>query len=210
MIYPFISQSSSSNCYLIVDEETALIDSGVDPGRVMEKIEEVNAGLDFLILTHCHFDHIAGAPDIINKFHPEIAVHEVDADFIESADSLGTLSALFGRELKKIGVDIRLSAGDSITLGETRLDVIHTPGHTRGSICLHDAASSSLFSGDTVFVGGVGRTDFPGGNWGDLKGSVRKLRELYKSGGVKTLYPGHGPIGDGMDIENVWGMYFGR
>jgi len=85
--------------------------------------------------------------------------------------------------------------------------VIHTPGHTKDSICLYEKNTKSLFSGDTIFVDGVGRTDFPTGNFSLLKKSVEKLVELEKIHGIKKLYPGHGQIGTGRDIIKIYEEY---
>ena len=205
-----MSESLGSNCYLIADEKNALIDSGIDSTQVIERLDKLESGLDFLILTHCHFDHIAGASDIIDRFHPKIATHQIDADFIESGDDSMILNELFGRRFRDMDIDIKLEDGNVINLGKAELKVIHTPGHTRGSICLYDSRSRSLFSGDTVFSDGIGRIDFPGGNWNALRMSLKRLIELHRNSGIKTLYPGHGPIGDGKDIERVYEVYFER
>jgi glyoxylase-like metal-dependent hydrolase (beta-lactamase superfamily II) len=130
--------------------------------------------------THCHFDHIGG-----NYFFPDakVAIHKFDAISIKNKDTLGTSMSVFDNP-GNCRVDIELEEGDKIA----DFKVIHTPGHTKGGICLWDG--ENLISGDTIFAGGgVGRMDI-GGDYQDMKNSVKRLTEL----DVKNIYPGHGPI----------------
>ena len=96
-----------------------------------------------------------------------------------------------------------------IDLGKVRLEVIHTQGHTQGSICLYEPKSKSLFSGDTIFSDGIGRVDLPGGDWIKLKKSIERLLNLHRSSSIEKIYPGHGSIGSGDDIERIYRIYFG-
>jgi len=206
MIYPILSNSDSSNCYLVIDKKTALVDSGT--GRdVIEKITETagrfGGKIDFLINTHCHYDHTANDLIVKEKWNLKIAMHESE---ILSSETI--LSGLFNRKRDNIPVDIKLKENDVIDLGETKLKVIHTPGHTRGGICLYDEKTKSLFSGDTVFSDSIGRTDFSGGSFTDLKNSVEKLLRLNEEYGITALYPGHGMPGTGGDIEAVYMEWF--
>ncbi len=208
MIYPIMSTSFDSNCYIIKSKRVALIDSGIDPTKILKKIEELGTGIDFLINTHCHYDHIGGDLWIKEKTNANICVHGLDAGFMESGNRNGTLAELFGGKSSEIKIDTKLVEGQVIDLGKIRLEVIHTPGHTPGSICLYEPKSKSLFSGDTVFSCGVGRTDLPGGDWINLQKSLEKLLDLHRRSGVAKIYPGHGPIGNGNDIEKVYRAYF--
>ena len=214
-IYPIMSNSYGSNCYLISGKRTVLIDSGVNPEGILQKINELNIGIDYLINTHCHYDHIGGNLSILKilneipgKIHTRILVHELDAHAMETGDDRMILASSFGTKCPKMHVDMKLNDKDNIYLGDIELKVIHTPGHTRGGICLYEPESKSLFSGDTVFAEGIGRTDFPGGNWSDLDESIQKILKLNDAQGITTLYPGHGRIGSGDDIKQVYGMYF--
>ncbi len=202
-----MSDSYGSNSYLVVDKKTALIDAGIDSSRIAEKIEELGVGLDFLINTHCHFDHIGGNRLLKERFGPKIAMHEIDADAIRK-NKKATLYEMIDACVPLTLVDIRLSGGDILNLGKTRLEVIHTPGHTMGSICLYEPGSRSLFSGDTVFSGGVGRADM-GGDWEELGQSIRALVKLTEERGIETIYPGHGPADCGDSIEETYNTYFG-
>ncbi len=206
MIYPILSNTFSSNCYLIIDKKTALIDSGMYEGvikKVAELTEKFNVNVDFLINTHCHYDHTANDLVVKEKWGSKIAMHE---DEIIDMDSM--LTKLFGENFKEIPVDIRLKENDMIDIGEIKLVVIHTPGHSKGGICLYDEKTKSLFSGDTIFVNGIGRSDFHGGSFDELKKSFEKIIELKKNFGVDVVYPGHGQIGCGEDIEKVYEMWF--
>jgi hydroxyacylglutathione hydrolase len=208
MIHAIMSASFDSNCYIIRDKKAALIDSGIDPSRILKRIGELGTGIDFLINTHCHYDHIDGDLRIKEKTNALICIHELDAGLMEKGDMEGTLAALFGGKIPKIDIDIKLVDGQIIDLGEIKLEVVHTPGHTPGSICLYEPKSRSLFSGDTVFSDGVGRTDLEGGDWETLQRSIEKLLDLYRDSGIDKIYPGHGPVGSGADIERIYRAYF--
>ena len=181
-----------SNCYLI--DDNILVDTGTGHYNdyLFSKIREYGVepeNIEMVVNTHCHFDHIGG-----NQFFPdaEIAVHKLDALSIKNKDTLGTSMSVFDNE-GNCRVDIELENGDKIA----DFEVIHTPGHTRGGICLWDG--ENLISGDTIFAGGgVGRVDI-GGNYQDMKNSLEKLQKL----DVKNIYPGHGPIVEGNGKEHV-------
>lgn len=182
-----------SNIYLIMDEVVTLIDSGT--GRNFKAVKQnlSNLGLkpsdiNLLINTHCHFDHTGGDLDF-RKAGCEVAIHEVEADLLRKGDRFVTMAQSFGIELEPIEVARELRDGDRISLGRTVLEVIHTPGHTQGSISLYEPSHRTLFSGDTVFCGDVGRTDLPTSDGKALGLSIQKLSHLR----LDKLYPGHGP-----------------
>jgi len=182
-----------SNIYLIVDEVVTLIDSGTGQNfsRVRQNLSDFGlkpSDIDLLIDTHCHFDHTGGNLDFF-KAGCEIAIHESEADLLRRGDKFITMAQFFGENPEPIEVARELREGDRINLGESVLEVIHTPGHTYGSICLHEPNLGILFSGDTVFLGDVGRTDLPTSDVNDLARSLRKLVGLK----LRSLYPGHGP-----------------
>jgi hydroxyacylglutathione hydrolase len=174
-----------SNAYLV--NGTILIDVGMDADSITTQLDEqIHPGdLKTIILTHCHYDHSAGAADVAEAFGAKIAIHRDDASLLN--DSRGSVSELFGMEELSIIPDILLSGGEVFGT----LEVIHTPGHTQGGICLYDAISKNLFSGDTVFQdGSFGRTDLYGGNAEKLIESIKKLTLL----DVSVMYPGHGDV----------------
>jgi len=128
----------------------------------------------------------------------EVMIHEKGAETIEKG--LDRSSSLFGVEQPAIKVDRKLNEGDIVKVGEAKLKVIYTPGHSPGSICLYEAESKSLFSGDTIFSdGGVGRTDFWGGDIEELVNSIRRIGEF----DIVNLYPGHGPHIEGNGAKHV-------
>ncbi len=172
-----------SNCYLI--DNNILVDTGAGQNKdyLFSKLQEHGVkpeDIEMVVNTHCHFDHIGG-----NYLFPnaKIALHKFDADSIKNKDTLGTSMSVFDKK-GNCRVDVELEEGDKIA----DFEVIHTPGHTKGGICLFDG--ENLICGDTIFAGGgVGRMDI-GGDYEDMKSSVEKLMKL----DVKNIYPGHGPI----------------
>lgn len=166
-----------ANAYLA--RGTILVDAGVTPMEVEAHRETIR----YIVLTHCHFDHIAYLPALVKMTGAEICIHEADADGLKN-DSL-SLSLHFGAHSPGLIPDRILSDGDRIE----EYEVLHTPGHTPGSISLFDPESRDLISGDTVFAdGGFGRYDFPGGSREMLAASLDRLAELKVIG----LYAGHG------------------
>ena len=164
------------NSYLSGD---ILIDAGVLPTAV----EPFRNRIGVIVLTHCHFDHIAHLQEIAHLTGAEVAIHECDAPGLLSGTD--SLALHFGSRPLGIVPDMLLGEGDRVG----NLLVLHTPGHTRGSVCFYHEQERSLISGDTVFSdGGFGRYDFPGGSRDDLVRSVRRLAGI----DVEGLYPGHG------------------
>ena len=174
-----------ANAYLV--DGTILIDVGMDSSDIIPELQKHidPHDLEIIILTHCHYDHSGGAGGVAAATGAKIAVHKKDAPLLNNPDA--TASRLFGKKNPIIVPDILLAGGEKF--GE--LEVIHTPGHTPGGICLYDPKSKALFSGDTVFQdGSFGRTDLFGGNSSLLIESIRKLTLL----DVIIMYPGHGEI----------------
>ena len=160
-----------TNCYLLIgDDELLVIDPGGEPEKILEEINNQKAKLKYIINTHCHPDHTFGNEKIRKETSAPILIHQAERDFI------------------KFKADKFLKEGDEIKIGKEKLKVIHTPGHTKGSICL--VGESFIFTGDTLFKDGVGRTDLPGGSEKDLEKSLEKLKKILKSGLI--IYPGHG------------------
>ncbi len=172
-----------SNAYLIDAKRKTLVDAGIDGTRLLK---QVPADLDLIILTHCHYDHVAAVPELVAATGAKIAMHEDDLACLKS-DRISAAAA-FGKQSPVFKVDVVLHDGDLVDLGDVKLKVISTPGHTPGSICLYDEATRVMFTGDTVFEGGsFGRTDI-GGNPEHMISSLEVLTKY----DVTTLYPGHG------------------
>lgn len=174
------------NCYLVSTEKAAIV---IDPGfRSVEALEFLKNAKDkerLILLTHGHFDHIGFADELARLTDTKIAIGEFDAPAL--SDNPVNLSALFGAPLKPFCADIILTDGQMLNVGDIEFKVIHTPGHTVGGVCY--LCGNTLFSGDTLFAGSVGRTDFPGGSFETLKASVEKLYTLNDD---ITLLSGHG------------------
>lgn len=179
-----------ANSYLI--NKKVLVDTGMNTKGLVEEINRNTdmKDLELIILTHCHYDHTASAQEIAQMSGAKVAIHKDDAPLLKN-DNISA-AAMFGYSAPSIDADMLLEEGDRIPVGEDEeLEVIHTPGHTPGGICLYEASTKSLFSGDTVFPNGsIGRTDFQGGSRSQLTESINKLMKL----DVETLYPGHGEV----------------
>ncbi len=187
-----------SNIYLLKDDLNLLIDAGTGKNFDYVKNEIEKSGpkiqdIDILMNTHEHFDHIGGNHRIVEASDCELMASEPTAKMLEEGDQEETLASAFGGKLEPMKVSRVLSEGDKIKLGESTLEILTTPGHSRGDIALYEPEEKSLFSGDTVFQGGIGRTDLPSSDQGQMKKSLQKLSEL----DVENLYPGHGPIVEG-------------
>jgi glyoxylase-like metal-dependent hydrolase (beta-lactamase superfamily II) len=156
-----------------------LVDAGVSPLQVRPFAD----GIEMIVLTHCHYDHTARLLEIRNMTGAEVCIHTADAPGL--ANDLLSAAMMFGERAPPVPATRLLADGDRVG----GLQVIHTPGHTPGGICLYDSESRDLISGDTVFSdGGFGRTDLPGGDEAALRRSLERLGSLE----VRGLYPGHG------------------
>jgi len=184
-----------ANCYLLGCPETkkaVVIDPGGDADSIQAALEEKGLDPAYLVNTHGHFDHI-GANAELKKAYPDsrLCIHEADAPMLPAATK--NFSILQGRSYCSPEADRLLTDGDVIECGTIRLEVVHTPGHTHGGVCLAMKCGDGicLFSGDTLFAGGVGRTDFPGGDWDALEKSIRE--RIYSYPADTVVLPGHGP-----------------
>jgi len=189
VIKKLLGYGYESNVYLIMDERNALIDAGTgfETKNLIKEIGKYTRSIDYIILTHEHFDHCGGAAPLKRFFGSKIAMHEDGSRILEEGSNI--YSSFFNAKFERAKVDIRLKGREIIDLGRIKLKVIHTPGHSPGSICLYDEKNKILFSGDTIFLyGGVGRTDFYGGDKEKLKESIKKIARL----NIESLYPGHG------------------
>lgn len=174
------------NAYILADpvsKEAVIIDPGADYPKIKKIIDKYSLKPKYVINTHGHGDHI-GADD---KFNSPILIHRLDSEFLVSP--VKNLSAYFGFSLKMSKPERFLEDKEKIEVGNISLEVIHTPGHTPGSICLK--YDNIIFSGDTLFYEGVGRTDFPDSNENDLFKSIKE--KLFALSDKTIVYPGHGP-----------------
>jgi glyoxylase-like metal-dependent hydrolase (beta-lactamase superfamily II) len=179
-----------ANCFILGHEETreaAVIDPGDEAPRILAALRRNNLDLRLIVNTHGHFDHVGGNKPLKEATGAPILIHSGDAPLLAHlADS----AAVWGMRVEDSPAPDRLlEDGDEINFGNITLKVIHTPGHSPGGIALF--TPGHLFVGDTLFAGSIGRTDFPGGDYGTLIGSVRD--RLFVLGDDVRVYPGHGP-----------------
>lgn len=176
-----------TNCWLIDDGRSGplvVVDPADQPQVILEAIGDTP--VEAVVLTHGHFDHLGAVSELLDATGAPLLVHEADAPGITTA--AGTGGAMFGFDAVAPPASRTLTEGDLITAGDVALTVLHTPGHTRGSICLH--SPGHVLTGDTVFAGSIGRTDFPGGDMSAMRRSIARIAELPDS---TRVYPGHGP-----------------
>lgn len=173
-----------SNEYLLESDMTVLIDAGQ-----YLRDESLKKKLDAIILTHVHQDHIEAANRIRQDTGCRIWTGKVESQFYLDAPEKASLTNLFGSDAPKLVIDRGLEDGELIDMGDVQMEVIHTPGHTPGAICLYEPDSKSLFSGDTIFCPGIGRYDLYGGDLNSLRSSITKLKTM----DIESIYPGHGP-----------------
>jgi len=178
--------SAAANCYLVSTKDVRIV---IDPFTSDSRIKEFfTANCEkYVFLTHCHFDHILGAKRISEEFGAKIAIGKLDAKGL--SDPYFSLSEWAGYNQAPFYADILFENGDVFEVGDTKIRVLHTPGHTEGSVCY--IIEDCIFTGDTLFEGTVGRTDFPTGDFATLKRSLEKLKELDKD---YKIYSGHGLV----------------
>ncbi len=181
-----------SNTYIVKDEKILIIDPGIDSEKILNKIDPKD--VDIVINTHAHIDHCFNTVLFKNA---TVLLHEKDADEAENGNFYGTWT--FANRKIKISVDRKLRDNEIIETGKYRFRVIHTPGHTHGSISLFEENEKILITGDLVFASGFfGRTDL-GGNPRDLINSLEKILKL----DFKDVYPGHGSVIGREDVEDA-------
>lgn len=179
-----------TNCYILKSgEEVVIVDPGGDSQVILEKISALGGTVKMVINTHGHIDHIAGNKEVVESTGAKVLIHRLDVTRMNTPE--GNLSVLMGTMTKASEADKLLEDGDEVVVGEERLKVVHTPGHTPGSICL--LAKDYAFTGDTLFVDSIGRCDLPGGSERHLRLSLNRLESLLRR--EMMLYPGHGPTG---------------
>jgi len=196
----------ASNCFIVGSEKTKeamIIDPGADPKNILNTLRDLNLSAVLIVATHNHIDHVGALRPVKDATKAAFAIHE--------ADSREAMPAMFGRMLGlMMGSSLRappkpdrlLEGGDVIGIGDLKFEVLHTPGHSLGGISL--LGHGMVFSGDTLFNLGVGRTDMPGGDYGKLMESIiTKLLVLPDS---TIVYPGHGPETT-IGAEKKWNLF---
>jgi len=189
IIKKLVVGSLENNCYIIADEKTNecfITDPGDEPDRILDLIHKNNLIMKYIICTHAHFDHVAAIPEIKEETKARIVLHSDDLNMYRSTKDQ---AAVWGYEIDPLPEpDIFVSEGDILEVGGLKFEVLHTPGHTQGSICLY--GEGIVITGDTLFAGSVGRTDLQGGDISKLRKSFKRLMSLPDE--IKVL-AGHGP-----------------
>ena len=176
----------ANNNFLVIDEESkeaVLIDATAKIGELKSVLDEYGATLKYILLTHGHFDHIAGLENL-NK--TEVLMHEADMGWVNNVNTYLPMVGLPGMQIPKI--DRFINDGDVIKLGDTEIKVIYTPGHTQGGVCFY--VDGNLFSGDTIFRESVGRCDLDGGDFDQIVESIEN--KIFTLPPETVIYPGHG------------------
>ncbi len=176
------------NCYLVGDEESlVVIDPGDEAERILSRINEMGWQASYVVLTHCHFDHIGAVNDIVKKTGAKLYIGAKEKENYFSSSV--SFNGYFGNKVETPEPDGVLHDGEVLTAGGCEFAIIATPGHTSGSICL--LCDGHLFSGDTLFRTGIGRTDFPTGSLPSLVNSIKN--KLFTLDDAVLVHPGHGP-----------------
>jgi len=170
-----------TNCYILEDEgekRAAVIDPGDEAGRILSVLREMDSQVDYILLTHGHYDHTTAVPEL-HEALPDAKI------YIHKADANGTGSRIFplAGQVKDL---LFYDEGDALPLGALTVEVLHTPGHSKGSVTLK--VRDVLFTGDTLFAGDCGRTDLPGGSYEEILASLGRLGRLE---GNFHVCPGH-------------------
>lgn len=190
MIKPIVSRivvgAVQTNCYVVKCSETGFV-LVIDPGDDHTVIQEGLTRVDSIVYTHGHFDHVGGAAGLIKRFTPETMIHSADAGIMASA-AIHALEWGF-RIQQPPPPDRLLEDGDLVNVGKLTFYIRHTPGHSRGSVCIE--GHGLLFSGDTLFAGSIGRTDLPQSSPEQMKATLEHIVVHYDPDLI--VYPGHGP-----------------
>ncbi len=180
----------ATNCYVIGCDNTkqgVIVDPGGDFERIMRTAAKNGLDIKYIILTHGHFDHIGALKQVKEQTKAPVAIHREDAYMLQDPDK--SLANPAGESQGTDAADILLKDGDLLEVGDLTMEIIHTPGHTTGGICIK-IGDEMLISGDTLFADSVGRTDLPGGDYDALIRSIKtKLMPLDED---MKVYPGHG------------------
>jgi len=194
MIHEILSVGPlACNCSVIGDEttrEAMIIDPGDEVDEIMAIVRRHGLTVKQIVVTHGHIDHVGGAMKLKRLTGAPVLLNQNDHDLLRTADQVAAWLGMTAPG--KIDVDQDLSEGDVVGVGNLKAAVMHTPGHTEGSVCLHFAPQQKLIAGDTLFAGSIGRTDLSGGNFKkimhSLKGPVMSLPD------ETVVVPGHGPL----------------
>jgi hydroxyacylglutathione hydrolase len=189
----------ASNCYIVASSSTkegVIIDPGAESGTILRTVQQMGLSISLIVVTHAHIDHIDALRAVKERTNAPFAIHEAEKNSLSTPPPMNIVASLGLSPFKSAPQPDRLlKDGDRIDVGDLHFEVLHTPGHSLGGICI--SGHGVVFSGDTLFNFGIGRTDFPGGSYEHLMNSIRE--KLMVLPDETVVYPGHGPattIGD--------------
>ena len=186
----FVLGPVATNCYIGINEETKecfIVDPATCPPEFVSYIKNAGLTVKAVLLTHGHFDHIMGLDALLKEFPVPVYAHEAERDVLES-EQLNSSASMLGQPYSFSGADY-VTNRQELRIAGFEIRVIYTPGHTIGGCCYYIEKEKTLFSGDTLFHGSVGRTDLPTGSMGQLVSSVRD--RLFVLPDDTKVYPGH-------------------
>jgi glyoxylase-like metal-dependent hydrolase (beta-lactamase superfamily II) len=181
------------NCSVIGDETTRegmVIDPGDDIGDVVKLVQKHNLQIKQIVITHAHIDHVGGAMKLRAATGAPIVLNHNDYTLLKMLDLQAAWLGMTSPG--KVEIDHSVGESDTVEAGPLRANIIHTPGHTEGSICLHFPAENKLIAGDTLFAGSIGRTDLPGGSFDKIINSLHE--KVLALPDLTIVVPGHGPL----------------
>lgn len=193
-----------TNCYIACDKvenKAVIIDPGDDAPRIVAALEETDCTAVYVALTHGHADHMMAAHEVLRKTGAKLAVYADELPFLNDPER-NNFHKMSSEPFTPFTPDLMLRDGETLTFGKAELLVMHTPGHTYGSCCFF--GQDMIFTGDTLFREGAGRTDFPTGNMQELLASLRRIAAL--EGDLQVL-PGHGDFTT-LEYERAHNPFF--
>ena len=184
-----VERGMGENTYVVGDENTnkcIVVDPGAHFVDIMDVVKKRNLIIEYIVLTHGHGDHISNVLKIKESTNAKIVAHEAEKEIL--LDKRKNLSASLPSNTVEFDADIYVKDNDTLKVGDMKLKFIHTPGHTPGSMCIK--IDNHMLTGDTLFAGSIGRTDFYGGDYKKMEKSLKRLKNQDDN---ITIYPGHGP-----------------
>lgn len=185
-------RSHITNSYVIFDDvekEAVLVDPGFDHEKIISEVIKLGVTIKYIVITHAHGDHMGALKKVYEYAKCKVLVHENDYDMlIGKVENYSVMQGIEKQDLSNCNIE-KIKDGFNFKVGVLNFEIIHTPGHTSGGICLLEKTSNSLFTGDTIFYDCYGRCDLVTGNFDDMVGSIKKLFDRFDD---IVIYPGHG------------------